>query len=400
MSRAFPRGPRLAIVESFLTEISPEVLLVTEVTLGWLESHGAELIVAKLPVDLDEIHVDASRDHGVRNRPVSSPAVLGSSRSIRPAPRAAHRGGLAIDAGATRRRRAPTCLPGATGRGVCRRRCLVAAGHQHHRAAQLNTTGDARFNSLWSYGGCRPSPCPAGLLPIRCRSACNWSDRHGGDEALLAIAAWCEQCIAFDGRRPWLPRPIREQRANLALWKAAARRIGPCFQAIFLETCVIGCCPGHYRGIGRINMDLTALIESYRGPLVGLIASWGAPWSDAAEIAQDSFSEAWLKRESCRGDWTDSEVFARWLRGVVRNRYRNWARSAPASSALDHPARTGNRRAGRRAQRFRTVRAVGIATECHWAVAHQATAGGADALPGRNERQRCRRTLVIAGQDH
>ncbi len=33
-------------------------------------------------------------------------------------------------------------------------------------------------------------------------------------------------------------------------------------------------------------MDLTQLIELYRGPLVGLIAAWGAPWNDAAEIAQ------------------------------------------------------------------------------------------------------------------
>ena len=38
-------------------------------------------------------------------------------------------------------------------------------------------------------------------------------------------------------------------------------------------------------------MDLTAYINSYRGPLIGLIASWGAPWSDAVEIAEESFCE-------------------------------------------------------------------------------------------------------------
>ncbi len=74
-------------------------------------------------------------------------------------------------------------------------------------------------------------------------------------------------------------------------------------------------------------MDLTALLNNYRGPLIGLIASWGAPWGDAIEIAQDSFSDAWLKRESCRGDWSDPEVFGRWLRGVALNRYRNWLRN-------------------------------------------------------------------------
>jgi RNA polymerase sigma factor (sigma-70 family) len=73
-------------------------------------------------------------------------------------------------------------------------------------------------------------------------------------------------------------------------------------------------------------MQLTELMHTYRGPLMGLIASWGAPWDDAAEIAQDSFAEAYVNRESCRGDWSDPEVFGRWLRGVALNVYRNWAR--------------------------------------------------------------------------
>jgi len=74
-------------------------------------------------------------------------------------------------------------------------------------------------------------------------------------------------------------------------------------------------------------LDLTAFIDAYRGPLVGLIASWGAPWGEAGEIAQDSFAEAWLNRESCRGDWNDPAVFGRWLRGVALNQFRNWNRN-------------------------------------------------------------------------
>jgi RNA polymerase sigma factor (sigma-70 family) len=77
----------------------------------------------------------------------------------------------------------------------------------------------------------------------------------------------------------------------------------------------------------RMNtMDLAELINTYRAPLVGLIASWGAPWVDAAEIAQDSFAEAYVNRASCRGDWSNPNIFGRWLRGVARNVYRNWAR--------------------------------------------------------------------------
>src|SRR5687767_10571470 len=56
--------------------------------------------------------------------------------------------------------------------------------------------------------------------------------------------------------------------------------------------------PRTLQGKGSSNLDLTAFVTAYRGPLIGLIASWGASCSEAIEIAQDSFSETWLKRES------------------------------------------------------------------------------------------------------
>ena len=74
-------------------------------------------------------------------------------------------------------------------------------------------------------------------------------------------------------------------------------------------------------------MELSELIHLYRGPLVGLLVSWGVPWSDADDIAQDSFAVAYFKRDACRGDWTEKDVFGNWLRGIALNQYRNWARS-------------------------------------------------------------------------
>jgi RNA polymerase sigma-70 factor (ECF subfamily) len=74
-------------------------------------------------------------------------------------------------------------------------------------------------------------------------------------------------------------------------------------------------------------MQLTSLIDTYRGPLIGLLLSWGVPWADAVELAQDCFSEAWLKRDACHGNWQDPDTFGAWLHGFARNRYRNWARS-------------------------------------------------------------------------
>ncbi len=74
-------------------------------------------------------------------------------------------------------------------------------------------------------------------------------------------------------------------------------------------------------------MELSDIIERYRGPLIGLIASWGATYADAAEIAQDSFVDAYMNREACRGNWKDPQVFAAWLRGIARNNFRNAFRS-------------------------------------------------------------------------
>ena len=74
-------------------------------------------------------------------------------------------------------------------------------------------------------------------------------------------------------------------------------------------------------------MELPELIHYYRGPLVGLLVSWRVPWTDAEDIAQDSFAVAYFKRDACRGDWTQKDVFGNWLRGIAHNQYRNWLRS-------------------------------------------------------------------------
>ena len=64
-------------------------------------------------------------------------------------------------------------------------------------------------------------------------------------------------------------------------------------------------------------MDLDPLIDRFRGPLVGLLASWGASPRDAHELAQDTFCQAYLSRERFEGDWTDPGAAGAWLRGIA-----------------------------------------------------------------------------------
>lgn len=74
-------------------------------------------------------------------------------------------------------------------------------------------------------------------------------------------------------------------------------------------------------------MELKPLIDRFRGPLTGLFASWGVPWHDAHELAQDTFVEAYLGRDSFRGDAQQIEKLGRWLRGIARNLFRLWSRN-------------------------------------------------------------------------
>ena len=76
-----------------------------------------------------------------------------------------------------------------------------------------------------------------------------------------------------------------------------------------------------------LMLDLQETIDRFRGPLVGLVISWGVPAADAIEIAQDSLADAYLSRDSCRGDVADPDIFGRWLRGIAKNKFRNWTRS-------------------------------------------------------------------------
>jgi RNA polymerase sigma factor (sigma-70 family) len=58
-------------------------------------------------------------------------------------------------------------------------------------------------------------------------------------------------------------------------------------------------------------------ITAFRGPLVGLLASWGSDWRDAEELAQDVFAEAWLSRERFVGDPDATPAVGAWLRGIA-----------------------------------------------------------------------------------
>ena len=81
-------------------------------------------------------------------------------------------------------------------------------------------------------------------------------------------------------------------------------------------------------------MQLETLIDRFRGPLIGLIASWGASPADALEIAQDTFSEAYLSRARFQGDWQDPQATGAWLRGIASHLHSRRGRQARSQERI------------------------------------------------------------------
>lgn len=63
--------------------------------------------------------------------------------------------------------------------------------------------------------------------------------------------------------------------------------------------------------------DLERWIASFRGPLVGLLASWGHDWHAAEELAADVFAEAWIGRARLAAEPSDHAAVGSWLHGIA-----------------------------------------------------------------------------------
>ena len=71
---------------------------------------------------------------------------------------------------------------------------------------------------------------------------------------------------------------------------------------------------------------LNGWISTFRGPLTGLLVSWGASWRDAAELAQDVFAESFTAFARFRGDPDDEGAVGAWLRGIAFRLFSEWQR--------------------------------------------------------------------------
>lgn len=91
----------------------------------------------------------------------------------------------------------------------------------------------------------------------------------------------------------------------------------------------------------RLEPQLEAWIGHFRGPLVGFLASRGATWADAEELAMDTFAEAWLGGARRNAAADDLEAIGGWLRGIAQNllfAFLRRRRRGPQPLPADDPA--------------------------------------------------------------
>jgi RNA polymerase sigma factor (sigma-70 family) len=86
---------------------------------------------------------------------------------------------------------------------------------------------------------------------------------------------------------------------------------------------------------------LEGWIRHFRGPLVGFLASRGASWAAAEELAMDTFAEAWLGGARRQAASDDLEAIGGWLRGIAQNllfAFLRRQRRGPQPLPADEPA--------------------------------------------------------------
>ena len=202
--------PRLCVpANAFWSGASPPLAAAVEAALWQLADQGAPIRRVELPLDFEEAAVMHRRIMAVEAAQVHHRGLAARPSDFGPQITALVEEGLATTATdyahALERRLHFAHRAAALASEFD---ALAMPATNTTAPASLDTTGDPRFNSVWSYAGLPVVSVPCGLaegMP----AALQFVGPPWGEAALLAVAAWCERQWGWHGR----PSALEEQTA-------------------------------------------------------------------------------------------------------------------------------------------------------------------------------------------
>jgi aspartyl-tRNA(Asn)/glutamyl-tRNA(Gln) amidotransferase subunit A len=199
-----PAPPRLALVEALVEQCSEEVAARVEAAVGALRAGGAEVVPIELPSSYSNVQRLHRRIMAVEAAEYHQPQFSAHRGAYGPHIRQLIEEGLAATA---------VEYAGALAHQQRFRREMEDVLHEFDAlltpatdvtAPGLETTGDPRFNSPWSYSGLPTVSVPCGLSSQGMPVAVQWIGHPYAEDRLLSVAAWCEAQWRFDGMPPML----------------------------------------------------------------------------------------------------------------------------------------------------------------------------------------------------
>ena len=195
--------------DGMLAEASPEVLLVLEATLGWLESHGGRAGRGQSAGRAGRNPGHASGAHDGRDGPVSPPGFCQRRGRFGPQVAKLIEEGLATDTArydAARRHQTEFRMQLAGAMAGVDAWILPATNHHRRPLEHDRRSASGDPLELRRLAGHHPSR-PA-WPKTRCRSGCNWSGRPEPTSDCSRPAVWCEERLGFG--EAFLPQLLAE----------------------------------------------------------------------------------------------------------------------------------------------------------------------------------------------
>ena len=195
-----PRPPRLALVPELLERATPEVASLIRATADRFVSAGATVREVALPASFAGVHAAGRAVLEVEAAGYHEELYRTHAAHYRPRTRELIAGGLTRPAVAyARAQRARHAFRRDVTPLLAEHDALLSPTAPAPAPEGLAATGDPWFCAPWSFAGVPAISLPIGVSSLGLPHAIQLVAAAGHDAKILAVAAWCERMVGFEG---------------------------------------------------------------------------------------------------------------------------------------------------------------------------------------------------------